>query len=210
MYRGNQSIIFFVGAFMLAILFCLIHFVLGSIEAVLWVNGNHHPILDYLYKYATLFGEWQGVVVAVLIIVLLRKWKWLIPFALLNTLAGLLSYSLKRFVFSDFDRPRKVLNNDALIHFVQGVEVHFNLSYPSGHTLTMMAVACSMSIFFRNKRWIQLVLLVLLFLGGLSRVYLFQHFFIDVASSIFIGLFVNGILLFFYDQYVGDSLKITA
>ena len=195
------------GMLLIALLFVLIHFSFGEIESVLLVNGQHNLFLDYFFKNLTRLGEWLGILICLLVIVLQKSWIKLIPLAFLNLLAGGLSYSLKHWVFPQAFRPRKILGNDELIHFIEGVSVNMDFSYPSGHTLTLMACACFLAWFYRSNYWAHVGLILFASLGALSRVYLFQHFFIDVATSICLGLFVFGLILLAFDKYLIDKVK---
>jgi membrane-associated phospholipid phosphatase len=201
----NKSNFFYIGAFISACIFLVVHYLQGPIEAVLRTNGMHNPVLDYFFKYLTMIGEWLGILVCAVVILIKRKWKWFVPLATLNIVAGIISYLLKHHVFMNSFRPRKVLNNDSLIHFVEGVSVNTDFSYPSGHTLTIMAVSCFMAMVLRHHLGAQIAVLVFCLLAAISRVYLFQHFYIDIASSIFIGISVNGLLLYFFRSYFVDN-----
>lgn len=197
----KKNIYFNIGAFSCAVIFLFIHFLLGPVEAVLALNGSHNIVADLLFKNFTLFGEWLGVLICLISILFHKKWKLLLPLATVTGVAVLTSYVLKHMVFPDSYRPRKILNNDSLIHFVDGVRVNIDFSYPSGHTLAIISSACFLSWFYARSAKAQFLVMLFAMLAALSRVYLFQHFYIDIASSIFIGLALNGVILWLFRSY---------
>ena len=97
--------------------------------------------------------------------------------------SGLLTSMMKSY----FERPRP----DGLVHLVN-VDGY---SYPSGHSLTSAAVYFTFAVLICNsfqqwsRRWIIIGLfLIIIFLVGLSRVYLGVHYISDVLAGIFVGV----------------------
>ena len=73
-------------------------------------------------------------------------------------------------------------------HFVEGVDINIHLSFPSGHTTTAFAIFTMLTLFARNKNW-GFVFVILAWLTGYSRCYLFQHFPEDILGGVVIGVF---------------------
>lgn len=179
-----------------ATLYLGLHFFLGGVEAVLLTNGTHTPFLDFTYKWLTRLGEYLGLAILALLLLKDKALKWLAISTLLSLLALFLSWFFKKVVFVDSARPRKLLGNDELIHFVEGVFINSENSYPSGHTMIAVTCATIMAWYYRKYFNIQVAIWLLASLAGLSRVYLFQHFYIDVATSICIAVFVNSAIIY--------------
>lgn len=152
---------------------------------VLWINGNHTDFSDKFFKFVTRGGD--GFVFVPLIILLLFV-KFSYSLAALSAWAGhgLICSVLKRIAFPELLRPAGVLDND-LLYFVPGVDVHNNFSFPSGHTATAFCLAILVSLVFRRKLLFAAMIAVAL-LVGYSRIYLLQHFVVDVAAGAFIGV----------------------
>lgn len=107
--------------------------------------------------------------------------------------------------------------DNSLLHFVPNVDVHSFHSFPSGHTATMFCFAVLLSLLLR-KRWISIVLLVLAVLVGYSRIYLLQHFLMDVAVGAAVGVIVTWAVWWFFesarlpgwmDQYLKLNAKVS-
>ena len=112
------------------------------------------------------------------------------PTVLLN---AIVTYILKREIFN-FDRPLR-----ALAHInplaVDGVEIHEIYSFPSGHTNSIFVLGTIMTLLLKNKRW-GIFFFGLAMATTISRMYLFQHFFVDVYVGGLIGILLS--LLTFY------------
>ena len=188
-----------------ALLYLAMYFYYGPIRSSLIVHNGHTPFLDWLYTAFTKLGEWAGILILVIIFLVNRAYKWIGFSAILLSLTGLLSYLFKIHLYPNSPRPRKLLADDDLIHMLEWIHINSEHSFPSGHTL--MAVTCATILAFYFRRNIKIVIALWIFasLAGLSRVYLFQHFFIDVATSILIALFVSSLCIYLFRNYLLDK-----
>ncbi len=155
---------------------------------VLWINGNHSPLLDYFFRLYTNVGDGLLLVPVVLVLLFVR-FQYAAMAVTASIFLGIIISIFKQLFFSNAPRPRAYMN-DELIHFVSGVSVHSIHSFPSGHTATAFCLALLIAYVFRN-RWITIVTLVCALLVGYSRIYLAQHFLIDVAAGAIIGSFTT-------------------
>ena len=83
---------------------------------------------------------------------------------------------------------------------VPGVDLHHQFSFPSGHTTTAFAILVLAGL-ISGKRWITFLLILLAWMVGLSRVYLSQHFLMDILAGSFIGL-LSALLFYWYFQRI--------
>jgi membrane-associated phospholipid phosphatase len=154
---------------------------------VLFINGNHTDFTDRFFTFITYGGDGR-IFIPLIIILLFVRFSYAL--AALSAWAGhgLLCSILKRQVFSNVLRPAGVLDND-LLHFVPGVDVHNNYSFPSGHTATAFCFVILLALLLRRKT-IFFIVVAFALLVAYSRIYLLQHFLIDVVGGAFIGTLV--------------------
>ena len=133
-----------------------------------------------------------------LLLLFLRKPlpAWEIVFAFL--LAGLMVQILKN-IFP-MPRPKTLLETTGYAHFIDGVTLVGNASFPSGHTASAFATATILSIFTKNKK-ISLLYLLAALLVAYSRIYLAQHFLQDVLGGSLIGISAALIVYFSFDNH---------
>jgi membrane-associated phospholipid phosphatase len=77
--------------------------------------------------------------------------------------------------------------DSSLIHTVPGVEIHTFNSFPSGHTATAFTLFIVTTYFFPSTYVFAIGLLYTL-VCSFSRIYLAQHFPLDVAGGILVAL----------------------
>jgi len=165
---------------------------------VLFLNGMHSPFLDLFFSSITNLGNGL-ILIPILIWTLFHEFRLSIIVATAGALHGLLITILKRLVFPDMLRPAAILDNE-FIHFVSGVNVHTSHSFPSGHTATIFLVTFLICNYIKNKI-ATVFLLVLATLVGFSRVYLAQHFLMDVAAGSMIGTLCAFLCLVMFDEH---------
>jgi membrane-associated phospholipid phosphatase len=153
---------------------------------ILWINGHHTAFLDLFFKTITNLGD--GLIfIPIVVFAAFVRFRYAIAALVASLLHGILVSVFKRALFPKLERPRKFIGDD-LIHFVSGVDVHNFNSFPSGHTATAFCAAFFMALISGNKA-IGVFTLMLAFMVGYSRIYLAQHFLIDVAAGAVVGTF---------------------
>jgi membrane-associated phospholipid phosphatase len=152
----------------------------------IWLNSHNSGFCDWLFSYATLLGD--GIFVICIAVVLLfhslRSSVFLLT-AYLST--GLLVQILKRIVFADYQRPVKYFHDTVQLHLVDGVRLLNGHSFPSGHSASAFALFLSLAMISRN-RFLQVIYLILACTVAYSRVYLSQHFLVDIVAGSLIGV----------------------
>lgn len=164
----------------------------------LWINRYHNPFLDAIFKYITHLGN-AWFLLPLLIFALSRN--YFLSFVLFVTTifeSLLVQVVLKNGFFSDIVRPIKYISESELLHRVEGVTVHSFHSFPSGHSQTAFLIFTFLALFCKRKAMAYLLIFVAA-LVSLSRVYLLQHFFVDIWVGSILGYtFLVLILLAFY------------
>jgi len=179
-------------------LFFLISFVsivsYNKTQLHLITNKYHAPFFDQFFKYATYLGD--GILFGALVLFFLKKRKKMsLVFLVCGLLTLLITHLFKKIIFKGLPRPVKVLGEDAL-HLVDGVKIAMMNTFPSGHTTTAFAIATVLCFYFAKNKT-QYLWIVLAIIAGYSRVYLSQHFLIDVLVGSVLGIFVGFMSVFF-------------
>jgi len=208
--RSSLYVFLIIGAGLLGM---FIHFYFGGLKAVITVNGFYNDFLDMFFKYVTFLGEIYGMVLCVFFFLMIKEIKWAIIAIFSIILSSAIASILKHLVFSNALRPKHFISNVDFIHQVVGVEIHLFNSFPSGHTLTMVCICTILALYFgvsKHKKIAHFILFFITLCVALSRVYLFQHFFIDVSVSFFLGLIISfatylGLLSFPYFKSINNE-----
>ncbi|HEX5169353.1 MAG TPA: phosphatase PAP2 family protein [Cyclobacteriaceae bacterium] len=177
---------------LLILVFLLVSIVFSPEEAVAGINGMHTHFLDLFFVYITNLGN--GLILVPFVILLVFRNIYLsMALAVNGIIQGAIVSICKRVLFPGVLRPAQIIDQ-SLLHFVPGVEVHKVMSFPSGHTVTIFGLTVFLALCYRNK-YVTLILAALAFTVAISRVYLLQHFFTDLAGGAIIGMVV-GVLIF--------------
>jgi membrane-associated phospholipid phosphatase len=171
----------------------LILFLTQKGDFLIWLNANHNKAFDIFFRYWTHLGD--GLVFAFLGIwfLLTSYYRTLVLIAAVIS-QTIVIQGLKRFVFGDVVRPKLYFENFESFYQVPGVEIHSYNSFPSGHTATAFTVAVLLSLMI-GKRNVTGILMTGAILVGISRVYILQHFFIDIYFGSIIG-FLIGVIVY--------------
>ena len=148
--------------------------------------NNYHPFwLNVFFINYTFFGD--GIFAISIIAACyfyFKKKQQALALLYAFLLSGLAVQVIKNLVNSP--RPKLFFEHGQYLHFIQNVSLSGYASFPSGHTTTAFAFATVLILTLKNKNW-QLPLLFAAVLAGYSRIYLAQHFLIDVLAGALIG-----------------------
>lgn len=167
-------------------------------DDVLWINGNHNEFSDRFFTFITNGGDGK-VFIPLIIITLFVRFSYTLAALSAWIGHGVLCSVLKKLMFPTLLRPAGTIDND-LLHFVPGVDVHTNYSFPSGHTATAFCFAMLLALVVR-RRLVFFVVLAFAMIVAYSRIYLLQHFLIDVAGGAFIGTAVAYVAWQLFENY---------
>lgn len=174
-------------------------FVLLKIEKgdlVLWFNENRTALGNFSFSLASSLAEWKFILLF-LAILFYNKYGNAFIVVLSWAFTGILAQSLKR-VF-DFPRPAGFFQ-DLSLNFINSDSIHYAHSFPSGHTTTAFAIFIAMAL-MTNKKHYQFIFFLLALSVAFSRVYLLQHFFVDVYFGSILGLLIG----YFTFVYINSS-----
>lgn len=161
----------------------------------LTINKYNSLFFDYFFKYTTFLGD--GVLFGVLVVVFyFVKKRMSLVFAIAGILTLLITHLFKKILFAGIPRPAGHFGIENL-HIVKGVKMAFSNSFPSGHTTTAFAIFTILCLYY-SKCKSQYVWVSLAIIAGLSRVYLSQHFWIDIFVGSFIGIVIGFLSMAFF------------
>jgi membrane-associated phospholipid phosphatase len=185
-YPKNKQVI--LGYYFLAItglgLILLPFYKKGEPELV--INALHHPFFDAFFSMITHLGD-GAIPVIFLGFIIFNKYcnLALLTFATIIHL-GLVHLG-KKWLFHGMPRPAEFFK-DIPFYNVPGVELHHWGSFPSGHSTTAFMLASFLFLIVPKRSKIHTLIMILAFLVAFSRVYLMQHFLIDIWAGALLGI----------------------
>lgn len=162
------------------------------------VNQYHSFSMDIVQTICSAFG--RGDVIAILLISLLvvpsfRSKKYVSIFAIFGITVPLCNWLLKQFF--NAPRPLKTFPQQH-VHTVPWLDNLYAFSFPSGHTLGAFALFLLLSFLLpRNKKEWSFLFFILALSTAYSRLYLGQHFFMDVYVGSILGSCISFIIFVF-------------
>lgn len=153
-------------------------------------NQYYNAFFDVFFKYITQLIELVPLIVLFIVLLLTTKIKWSIITLICYLFSGGVTQLLKQYF--NTDRPGKVLEIFDL-HYVEGIVIKQHYSFPSGHATAAFALMLCLTLTVKNKWW-GLLFGFIACLVAFSRVYLSQHFFIDILVGSIIGTCLTLIL----------------
>lgn len=166
-------------------------------------NKANSAFLDYFFKYATNLGD--GAIIAILTIALLLvRFRYAIVFLSGSLITAAIINLFKRVILGDVFRPSKYfeLYETYHLHFVEGVKLHALHSFPSGHTGTAFNVFFMLALIAQTKAQ-KLFFFFMAAIVAYSRVYLSQHFLIDIT----VGSIFGTTIIFLLFWWISKSNK---
>lgn len=182
-------------------------------ELHLLLCDHHTPARNIFYRYYTSVAEWFPYIVCIAILLFGRIGDGVFASSAM-ILSALSTQILKHIV----NAPRPVTwfekyMTDTQLPLVEGVKMNHWFSFPSGHTTSFFALALVASILLtrlpRESKMTSCVIQILLFLlaaiGGYSRIYLSQHFALDVFAGILVGCLITLACYAIFNRFEGQK-----
>jgi membrane-associated phospholipid phosphatase len=194
------------GSLCLAIVLFGASFLLGRETLFLFLNTDLGKIGDFVFDtFSDMAEGWKWIPYFIIIYGRYKKDAVLI---LLNFLIStLLTQIPKIFIWDTVSRPMASGIPHDQIHRVDGVVMHMWNSFPSGHTATAFTFFL-LTVYFFPKKFV-LILGALFAIGcGYSRIYLAQHFPLDVAGGMIVAIITVLTSLYIRNKINKDVPKI--
>lgn len=193
----KQNRIYF-GGFLFILFIATLFLLFNGDEAAFISLNSYHPFyLNVFFINYTFMGD--GIFALCLVAVMLFYFKRKkMGFALLYSflISGVAVQIIKNLV--NAPRPKLYFEAGTYLNFIDGVTLSGNGGFPSGHTATAFAIATVLVLLMKNRKF-QLLILLASALVGYSRIYLAQHFLLDVIAGALLGT-VSGVLSFYLVQ----------
>ena len=168
-------------------IFIVTSMLMGKENAFLCMNLDLGPAADFFFYIWANAGDGFIWIPAFALTFMYKK--RFVPFLLATILLStIITQSSKQVFFKSENRPTSVIKNASLIHTVSGIELHATNSFPSGHTATAFSLFL-FCCFITSKKWIVPIVFTYALLGGYARIYVAQHFPLDVGAGIFVAYF---------------------
>jgi membrane-associated phospholipid phosphatase len=161
-------------------------FIVGRNDFFLLLNTDLGKPADYFFTFWTNLGD--GVIWVIVAGLILKYRRNQLPLLIASiVISTLITQLTKIYVIPAEPRPTVAITDINLIHTVPGVELLTAYSFPSGHTAAAFCIFL-LGSWLINKRWVVAVGFVYALLVGYSRVYLAQHFPLDVGVGMFVAI----------------------
>jgi len=195
----KENILFFAGYFLILIFALFILFANSKEAGFVLLNPYHTKFLDYIFQGITLLGDgFFSIAFCVVLLFVRKKYVSLLVFMSFAS-SGIAAQVLKYFITEA--RPAIFLEHSNYPYFIENVTLHNYHSFPSGHTATIFALISIVAFVSKNKLT-AIPLLIIGALVGYSRMYLGQHFMVDVTIGSLTGiLFAIICWILFYPFY---------
>ena len=114
--------------------------------------------------------------------------------------------TLKRAIFYDVARPFIYFRDIYELHLINGVEMHHANSFPSGHSSSAFVIFFMLALITKNNS-LKFIYFIIASLIAYSRVYLSQHFLIDIYFGSIISSTITLIIFYFGMKWQNNKLE---
>ena len=187
--RISQRLVYFTCIIAFLLLLSILLFLYPNGRSFFIINGMNISVLDSAFSYITHLGDGiTSIIICVLLIVFYNLGSGIVA-SLGLSICGTISYVMKYHWFAYSQRPYHFFWNNKFVHYVDGIIINKENSFPSGHSLTAFFIFTFIAMLSIAKpTFIQLLLALVAILAAYSRVYLAQHFVGDIFTGAIMGI----------------------
>ena len=200
---------FLVPTLVLALVLGIMLLVVPKADLHLLLSQRHTFTWDIIVPIFTNLVDWLPYLTVVLLLFYRAGWSTFLASNLL--LSTIIVQSIKHIV----NAPRPITwfsdnHPDINLTLVEGVKMNEWHSFPSGHTTTFFVLFFTLSIIIctkniKGKNILALICFLCASFGAYTRIYLSQHFALDVFAGILIAVFSTLSLYFFLVKKTKDT-----
>jgi len=158
-----------------------------------------------VFAHITLCGDGIFVILVALCLLFYRV-GYSILIISTYALTSVIVQILKKIFFAGAPRPKLYFQGLYDLHFVQGVNVHSINSFPSGHAASAFALFLCLALITRYQI-LRIVFLFLAIFVAYSRIYLSQHFLVDIVVGSLIGIIIVIVYYYFHKKIKGEWIN---
>jgi len=161
--------------------------------------GN--KFLNVLFYYITYLGD-GTVAVFILVLILVFNIRLGLYASSSFLTATLVSITLKHQFYDEVNRPYFVFKHfvdGKKLTLIEGVDLHIHNSFPSGHATQAFSILMCLAFVAKNPLY-KFLFLALAFFTAISRVYLSQHWLVDITAGSIIGILFSILYYFVFIQ----------
>ena len=200
--KPTSSILpFLIPTTILALLIVLALLLIPKAQLHLQLCQPHTAFLDTIIPLVTNLVDWLPYVTIVLLLFYRAGWATFLASNLL--LSTLIVQPIKHIVHAPRPLTWYAENMpDISLPLVEGVKMNLWLSFPSGHTTTFFVLFFSLSIILcaenvKGKTILSFLCFLCASFGAYTRIYLSQHFALDIFAGILIAI-LSTLLLYYF------------
>jgi len=176
----------------------IINLMFSQKQIFFWVNVRYSSFLDVIMPWCTDIGNGFFCVFISLFSLCIFSIRFGLALIASYSLEGIVVQVLKRLIFTNRPRPWAQYAHKFSIHLIPDFTPYSNNSFPSGHTATIFCMAVLFVLAYLKMKGIwQVILFAIAISVAYSRIYLSQHYFIDVYVGSIIGI-LSSILMYYY------------
>jgi len=184
---------YFVGFLISVLILSLFCLLIPKSAGFLLINQFHCILIDYFFILFTNLGNGFFAIAIMLFMLIRKKIGWSVQIGISFLLSGIVVQILKHLIQSP--RP-KLYFGSSHIHCIYGITGTGLFSFPSGHTATIFALTTLLAVYFPGKSS-GIFFIGIAVLTGFSRIYLSQHFPVDVLAGSIIGALISVLIYLF-------------
>ena len=184
---ANRNLTYMIYCLLFAILLSFYCILYSKPDGFLLINRFHTGPLDAFFIMFTNLGNGLFVIGLMVIMISRKKFGWTIQTGISFLVSGLVVQLFKR--LAHCPRPRLFFGPNE-IHFIHGITGTGYGSFPSGHTTTIFALTTLLSFYFPGRKS-GLFFFLIAALTGFSRIYLSQHFPVDILGGLVTGVLIS-------------------
>ncbi len=181
---------YFIGFLISVLLLSLFCLFVPKSAGFLLINQFHCILIDYFFILFTNLGNGFFSIAIMIFMLIRKKIGWSVQIGISFLLSGIVVQILKHLIQSP--RP-KLYFGSSHIHCIYGITATGLYSFPSGHTTSIFALTTLLAIYFPGKRS-GIFFIGIAVLTGFSRIYLSQHFPVDVLAGSILGALISMII----------------